>query len=150
MSGLLQRKLQSWNCIHRMKKLTLSKRVSLHKLDSYLILKFTAFWWDLPPPSYWSFPPPLPLRPQTRWVRSIKPWKLWSMVRLLGKSMQNMSETSLKSAYTTPWVKSTVAWHCCLISSKMKWSFPEEWPCYTLAIPMSGFLTLSDLKTKQL
>lgn len=68
------------------------------------------------------------------------------MVRLLGKSMQNMSETSLKSAYPTPWVKSTVAWHCRLISSKMKWTFPEECPCYTLTIPMSGFLTLSDLK----
>lgn len=61
-----------------------------------------------------------------------------------------MSETSLKSAYMAPWVKSTVAWHCRLISSKMKWSFPEECPCYTLAIPTSGFLTFSDLKTKQL
>lgn len=68
------------------------------------------------------------------------------MVRLLGKSMQNIFETSLKSAYPTPWVKSTVAWHCRLISSKMKWPFSEECPCYTLTIPMSGFLMLSDLK----
>lgn len=80
--------------------------------------------------------------PQTRWARSIKKLKLWSMVRLLGKSMQNMSETSLKNAYTTPWVKSTAAWHCRLIRSKMKWSFPEDCPCHILTNPMSVLLAL--------
>lgn len=140
MSGLLQRKLWSWNCVHRMReKLTLSNRF-LFNSEVY------CFLGDVPPTSYWSFPPTLYPHPQIRWMRSIKWWELWSMVRLLGKSMQNMSETSLKSAYPTPWVKSTVAWHCRLISSKMKWTFPEECPCYTLTIPMSGFLTLSDLK----
>lgn len=146
MSGPKRRKLWSWKCIHRMKKkLTLSKRVSLDKLDAYSIPKFIAFLWDLPPTSYRSFPP----RPQTRWARSIKKLKLWSMVRLLGKSMQNMSETSLKNAYTTPWVKSTAAWHCRLIRSKMKWSFPEDCPCHTLTNPMSVLLALSDSKPKQ-
>lgn len=88
-------------------------------------------------------------QPQTRWVRSIKKLKLWSMVRLLGKSMQNMFETSLKNAYTTPWVKSTAAWHFRLIRSKMKWSFPEDCPCHTLTNPRSVLPTLSDLKPNQ-
>lgn len=124
------------------KKLTLSKRVSLHKLDSYSILKFIAFLWDLPPTSYRSFPLLPNPHPQTRRVRSIKRLKLWNMVRLLGKSMQNMPETSLKNAYTTPWVKSTASWHCHLIRSKMKWSFPEHCPCHILTNPTSVLLTL--------
>lgn len=115
------------------KKLTLPKRVSVHKLDFSSILKFIAFLWDLPPTSYRRFP--LSPHPQTRWVRSIKRLKLWSMVRLLGKSMQNMSETSLKNAYTTPWVKSTAAWYCRLIRSKMKWSFPEDCPATSWPVP---------------
>lgn len=119
----------------------------MHKLDFYSVLKFIAFLWDLSPSSHRHFPPSP--HPQTGSARSIKRLKLWSTVRLLGKSMQNMPETSLKSAYTIPWVKSTAAWHCRLIRSKMKWSFPEDCPCHVLTNPRSILCTLGDLKPNQ-
>lgn len=105
----------------------------MHKLFFYSVLKFIAFMWNLPPISYRSsLSSP---HHQTRCLRSIKRLELWSMVGLLGKSMQNVSKTSLKISYTLSWVKSTATWHCRLIRRKMKWSFPKDCPCHVLTNP---------------
>lgn len=55
---------------------------------------------------------------QTGSARSIKTLKLWNMARLVGKHMQNMPKTSLKSVCMTSSIRYATVWQYWLIKKK--------------------------------